>query len=282
MAGFSRFLRRLFSINENRTLRWFLALRENPRSLDHHAQMVRAAVHSARKHTKLRPHFIYDGGENHLTEWLKSQGVPVIHCRTRLDDALQQFEDEMAREIARGAFLRLEIPRIMREQGWQDPFVLYTDCDVLFLKEVVPELLAMRPSKFAVAPQTKKTDFLKMNTGVMLMNVQGMGEDEDAFVEYCRKNMEKLRDSAWDQGAYREFYAGKWEKLGPEFNWKPYWGDSSDARIVHFHGPKPFQADLADEKRATDLVRRLTSGDYQKLSRLWRSVLAETGWHQSD
>ncbi len=281
MADYKQFLKRLVSVKDTRTLRWFLALRENPRSLNHHAQMVRAAVHSARKYTKLLPHLLYDGGENHLTEWLKTQGVPVLHCRTRLDDALQQFDDDMAREIARGTFLRLEIPRIMRENAWKDPFVLYTDCDVLFLKEVIPELLAIQPSKFAVAPQTKKTDYLKMNAGVMLVNVQGMSEDEDAFFEYCRANMAKLRNSAWDQGAYREFYAGKWDKLAPEFNWKPYWGDSSNARIVHFHGPKPFQSDLGDVERATDLVTRLASGDYQKLSRMWRSVLAETGWRDS-
>jgi lipopolysaccharide biosynthesis glycosyltransferase len=273
-----RLVKRLFSREEQRTLRWFLALRENPQSLDSHAQLVRAAVHSARKYTRLTPHFLYDGSENHLTEWLANQGVTIIHCRTRLDDALQQFDEEMAREIARGAFLRLEIPRIMRENDWEDPFVFYTDCDVLFLKEVVPELLALRPSKFAVAPQTKKTDFLKMNTGVMLINVPAMSEDEDAFVEYCRENMAKLRDSAWDQGAYREFYAGKWDNLAPEFNWKPYWGDSTNARIVHFHGPKPFQSDLVDGERATELVTRLATGDYQKLSRLWKSTVAETGW----
>jgi lipopolysaccharide biosynthesis glycosyltransferase len=283
MALLRNFFKQRFSHGHRnkRTLRWFLALRENPLSLEYHAQLVRVAVYSAQKNTHLIPHFLYDGGENHLTEWLESQGVAIIRCRTRLDDALQQLDDEMARDIARGAFLRLEIPRVMREHAWEDPFVFYTDCDVLFLKEVVSELLSIRPTKFAVAPQTGRNDFVKMNAGVMLMNIRGMSEDEDEFVDYCRANMLKLRESAWDQGAYREFYAGKWDKLPPEFNWKPYWGDSSKARIVHFHGPKPFQANLANDERATDLVARLASGDYQKLSSLWKSVLAETGWRDS-
>ena len=273
MTGFGCFLQRLFSPRQ-KTLRWFFALRENPASLETHAQLIRAAVHSAGQHTSLLPHFLYDGNDNSLTAWLTGRGIPIIRCRTRLLKALEQFDDVAAREIARGAFLRLEIPRIMRENGWTDRDVLYTDCDVLFLREVVPELLSLRPELFAVAPQTKKSDYVKMNTGVMLMNIPGLARDEESFLQYCRENMSAISRNAWDQGAYREFYAGRWNRLPLEFNWKPYWGDSSDARIVHFHGPKPFQSDLADGERATELVQRLASGDYRKLSALWKEVLA--------
>lgn len=273
MTGLSRFIQNLLTPRQ-KSLRWFFALREHPASFETHSQLVRAAVHSAQTYTSLLPHFLYDGEENRLTEWLSRRGVPIIRCQTRLMEALSRFEDSAAQEIARGTFLRLEIPRIMREQRWPDRYALYTDCDVLFLGEVVPELLALRPEVFAVAPQTKKTDYEKMNAGVMLMNIPGLSRDEEAFIQYCRDNMEAISKNAWDQGAYREFYAGRWDRLPLEFNWKPYWGDASQARIVHFHGPKPFQADLADSERATELVQRLASGDYQKLSARWREELA--------
>ena len=43
-----------------------------------------------------------------------------------------------------------------------------------------------------------------------------------------------------DQGAFNMFYAGQFEvRLWPSWNWKPYWGYQSDAKLLHFHGPKP-------------------------------------------
>jgi len=43
-----------------------------------------------------------------------------------------------------------------------------------------------------------------------------------------------------DQGAYHEFYQGKFYVVGlPSFNWKAYWDFNPHAKIVHFHGPKP-------------------------------------------
>ena len=42
-----------------------------------------------------------------------------------------------------------------------------------------------------------------------------------------------------DQGAYHEFYQGKFYVVGlPSFNWKAYWDFNPHAKIVHFHGPK--------------------------------------------
>ena len=47
-------------------------------------------------------------------------------------------------------------------------------------------------------------------------------------------------DGPGDQGAYNEFYSGKFVvHRWPLFNWKPYWGFNARAKLVHFHGPKP-------------------------------------------
>jgi hypothetical protein len=35
------------------------------------------------------------------------------------------------------------------------------------------------------------------------------------------------------------FYECCVDPLDPIYNWKPYWGTSPDAQIVHFHGVKP-------------------------------------------
>ena len=42
-----------------------------------------------------------------------------------------------------------------------------------------------------------------------------------------------------DQGAYNEYFQGAFNCLTyPLFNWKPYWVENEDAKIIHFHGPK--------------------------------------------
>ena len=42
-----------------------------------------------------------------------------------------------------------------------------------------------------------------------------------------------------DQGAYNAFYQGRFDvHRSPVFNWKPYWGYNSGAKLIHFHGPK--------------------------------------------
>ena len=67
-------------------------------------------------------------------------------------------------------------------------------------------------------------------------------------LQQCRNSFKDLKkwtidNLAWvpdyDQGAIQHFFNGKWDRLDPRMNWKPYWGVKSDAIIIHFHGPKP-------------------------------------------
>ena len=94
-----------------------------------------------------------------------------------------------------------------------------------------------RPNKFACAPEFQQDDYADFNAGVMVMNVKGLRDDLDEFTAFIRENLSNLQ--AYDQGAYRMFYEGHVDRLDPIYNWKPYWGTSRDARIVHFHGVKP-------------------------------------------
>ena len=119
----------------------------------------------------------------------------------------------------------------------QHEFVLYTDCDVVFLKPV--NWPAIRPKLFAAAPEFHADNWNYFNSGVMVLNVPAMRASYQVFEAHVRA---RILDGRWpaydDQWALNEVYKGFWEKLDVRLNWKPYWGYSSAAAILHFHGPK--------------------------------------------
>ena len=94
--------------------------------------------------------------------------------------------------------------------------VLYTDCDVIFVAEVVPELEANPCEYFAVAPEWAQDDYVNMNTGVMLMNTERLRESLPEFREYISQNLAELERESWDEAAYRWFYRDEQRPaLGP-------------------------------------------------------------------
>ena len=129
-------------------MKWFFAASEV--SLDHHDHdfraLIRSAVHSARQNTRLEPHMIYDGEESAFTQEIRNLGVTVIRHRLSFYDRIEAAQKAQRPDwtpymfVASGALLRLEIPTLET----RDEFVLYTDCDVLFLKD--PELEGLRPA----------------------------------------------------------------------------------------------------------------------------------------
>src|SRR5260370_36889778 len=120
-----------------------------------------------------------------------------------------------------------------------------------------------------------------MNAGVMLMNLENLAAQDFRFKQYVADHLLRLTKSTWDQEAYKKFYGRKWpgkpkwDRLKKEYNWKPYWGDYSPARLVHFHGPKPFQRDLIRSNQAPDILRWLATGSYFELCEIWDDLLAE-------
>ncbi|WP_419757617.1 hypothetical protein [Acidisoma sp.] len=169
--------------------------------------------------------------------------------------------------VASGALLRLEIPLLENSEE----FVLYTDCDVLFLKD--PALEHMRPEVFAVAPERQRGSYEDMNSGVMVMNLPRLRTDLPALIDFLCDNFAVV--NGFDQEAYRHFYRGTWSALAADYNWKPYWGINPQARILHFHGPKPaaIRKLIADEKYPSpDVWRQLYFQDprsYQEYLRIW-------------
>jgi glycosyltransferase involved in cell wall biosynthesis len=97
-----------------------------------------------------------------------------------------------------------------------------------------------------------------MNSGVMVINIGSLRSSFPEFKTYIKVNLAKF--VSFDQSAYQQFYAGQWKKLKPELNWRPYWGFSERARIVHWHGPKP------------PFVRRVQQGTEVPGYDIWRGL----------
>lgn len=258
-------------------MHWYFALTEDSTAFRQYAEMVMVAVHTAQKTTTLEPHCIYDGGENDFTAWLAKRGVRIIRHRSFVRDALEELgrakqNPHLAAALS-GAFSRIELPEIV--EG--NPRILYTDCDVMFLGDVVTELEANACRYFAVAPESAIGDYVNMNTGVMLMNLERLRESLPAFREYVSNNLAALEAESWDEAAYRWFYRDAngpmWDKLRPELNWKPYWGENPQAKIIHFHGPKPFQREYIDSHWPE--LKEHTGGAYLAEVEQWSKRLEE-------
>lgn len=261
-------------------MQWYFALTEDSTAFRQYAEMVMVAVHTAKSRTALEPHCIYDGGENDFTAWLTKHEVRLIRHRSFVREALEELarkkgNPHLAAALS-GAFSRIELPAIVERAG-RSGRVLYTDCDVMFLGEVVPELEANACRYFAVAPESSRDDYVNMNTGVMLMNTERLRESLPKFREYVSENLAALEAESWDEAAYRWFYRDEngpmWDRLRPELNWKPYWGESADAKVIHFHGPKPFQREYIDSHWPE--LKGLTGGAYLESVERWNELLEE-------
>lgn len=262
-------------------MQWFIALNETAPAFHKYAEMAKVAIHTAQQHTSLEPHCIYDGGDNEFTTWLARRGVRLIRWQSFLVDDLAALGERKGNpdllRATRGVFLRAELPALQARFGFDDR-VLYTDCDVIFRGEVVDLLAPLRPKYFAVAVESDIARPEDVNTGAMWMNLPALRARDAAFRGYMRGHIDELPPISWDQGAYRAFFrdangAPEWELLPPELNWKPYWGDYSRARIIHFHGPKPFQRNYIDSHWPE--LKFLTGGRYEELCDVWEVLLRE-------
>jgi len=195
--------------------------------------LIRVAVHSALQHTDLEPHFIYDGKPSDLTCELERAGVKIHYHRLTFTDVLTAYSpDTTYQAIARGAFLRFDIPLF----AGSDNFVLYTDADVIFRERI--DLKGYRPEFIAAAPQFERGGIRDMNSGVMVMNVAAWRARRSELLDFTARNIHL----GLDQEVLREFIGLDYLLLPDRFNWKPYWGVNQDAAIIHWHGPKPAAA----------------------------------------
>lgn len=292
-------------------MKWFFALNEASGNFAHFADMIKVAVYSATKHTRLVPHFLYDGQENELTAWLREKQVEVIFRRSflypHIEAAARKLEKPHILSIAPGAFLRTEIPALAAERGWLDECVLYTDCDIMFRDDVVEPLQQFRPRYFAVAAEDDPNNNINANTGVMLMNPRGLMREDPKFRAFMQRHIEALCQGFWDQTAYQWYFnltlrrllalgfpeskalggfyrlyrrglcrGPLWQTLPIEYNWKPYWENFDSAKIIHFHGPKPYERTILSVENPPEHLLHLVPvmrGRYFDLCALWEEAL---------
>lgn len=262
-------------------MQWFIGINEDCPAFKQYADMAKVAIHTALTHTSLTPHCIYDGGENGFTRWLERRGVTIIRWQSFLTEDLARLGERRQNpdllRATRGVFLRVELPALQERFGLDDR-VLYTDCDVMFRGEVVDVLNRSQPAYFAVAVESDRNLPDDMNSGVMWMNLPELARRDAEFRAYLRERIDWLPSVSWDQGAYRTFYRSPeqvplWDALPAELNWKPYWEDYASAKIIHFHGPKPFQRNYIDSHWPE--LKFLTGGHYHELCEVWESLLVE-------
>ena len=219
---------------------WFSGLNDN---IDNYKKLYRVAVRSALLNTTVIPILIYDGNDTDFVDIIEEDGVTVIHhafsCKKTLNFNARH---PSWKKIAAGTYLRVDIPIICKDLGITDPYVLYTDADVIFTGDVVAELINITPKYFAVCREANATDE-QMNAGVLVLNTHSMLLTHRDFMSFIDANY----NDQYDQYAYQQHYAGLFDWMDSKFNHRPYWG-LAEASIIHYHGPKPYDIQEYIEK----------------------------------
>jgi lipopolysaccharide biosynthesis glycosyltransferase len=222
-------------------MKWIFALNEkNPDFLsgENYEIMAHVAVHSAKLYApKLEPYLIWNGPITTFTESMKNNGVTVIHHSLSFEEhIINALRPTDWKHIAKGAMLRLDIPEIFATCSES---ILYTDVDVIFQDD--PSNYLFDTKLFAFSPEFDIDDFVNINTGVMILNLQSARDHFPLFINWTINNLGWIPD--YDQGAIRGYFNMTWDRLDPRMNWKPYWNICPNPIIVHFHGPKPTDFD---------------------------------------
>jgi|GEM_PF-981914 methyltransferase, FkbM family len=252
-------------------MKWFFAINEASPGFEIYSQMIKVAVYTAQQNTSLEPYCIYDGEENELTDWLQKNGVKIIYHRTPHYEKLQT-QYPWCSTVAFGAFLRIEIPKIVEIYEIPDEYVFYTDCDVMFFGDVVDYLQGITCEYFAAAPEHEPNNWEYLNSGVLYMNVKNLQKIQKEFDDFIDGNLEQILQLAYDQGAYNLFFKDKWDRLDIQLNWKSYWDFSPEAKIIHFHGPKPTQAEEIRSKTASGTSLLFANGFYWLNTEIWQFI----------
>ncbi|MCV3769068.1 hypothetical protein [Rhizobium sp. TRM95796] len=224
--------------------RWVFSL--DQRATGWFRDCLKAAVISAKKFTNLEPICILDGDTgSEFANWLKNAGVTVVKHEVSFKEELFSERVMSANHgspynpaQASGAYLRVEAARIL-----QDEYFLYTDCDIMFVADPAPDFC--NPELFGACAEivfdgAHIVETQTFNSGVMIVNRSRFLEEVDGFTEFCReRNFYSRQHSSYDQTHLNMYFGGRWEKMSPNLNWRPFQGIGEGARIVHFHGPKP-------------------------------------------
>jgi lipopolysaccharide biosynthesis glycosyltransferase len=143
-----------------------------------------------------------------------------------------------------------------------------------------PDIANRTAAELACVQETGSSS--SFNSGVMLLNRDYMTCRSPELVEFVReRGFYDQEHRSFDQVFLNRFFAGVWDALPLEFNWRPWQGISSAAQIVHFHGPKPKRIDAIINGHAgpaeEHLRERLLENreEYEHYVALYASYLAK-------
>jgi lipopolysaccharide biosynthesis glycosyltransferase len=276
-----------------RRLKWLFALHIGGQTNDEYIRMAKVAVISAVRYTTLEPFCLLDVDETlsleaqeqirSIADWLGGFNVNIIRHRPLWAKDIDRIVADGAtvrhfsasplyRSAAalRSTFLRIDIPVL----GFTDDFVLYTDVDVIFTREITLDDFGPRPKYFAVGTEVDQVSTY-FNAGVMLYNIRNMQKTYQKFIRstFSPENLSGgLHFGSFgpgDQGALNYFYRGEYAasvRGFALFNWKPYWRQCDERcphepAIIHWHGPKPsdYASFLENSTVANPLFKQLLS-----------------------
>lgn len=222
--------------------KWYFCI--NEAGFDTYFPLVIAAVASAHANTRLRPFCLYDGSNAAHAAQLAALGVTVIRHRSSLHDALQKGYGADF-DMFRGHWLRVDLPLV----DPSDDVILYTDFDILFL---APPRITRVPTVLGAGPEFELAEWRYFSSGVLVINLARMRALHGAFTAAIRQRLANdFSYPAHDQQSFNDFFACRLlnrirrrerDWIPAENNWKPFWGRNADTRILHFHGPKPWDA----------------------------------------
>lgn len=219
-------------------MKWYFCMER--RGLLRFENCIRVALHSCRKYTSLKPVCVWYDEEYQIPvnfhEMLERYGVEIVLGRGLIYQMAQSQGDSIKvalNHAVAGSYLRYEIPFIENE----DEFVFYADVDVIFQSEL--DFSNIKPRFFAAAPEFNRGNYGYINSGIMVMNMENMRQTFQGYAEVVLSRMRAGFCVGTDQGDLNAFYFHEWNRLDEIYNWKPYWGVNPDAKIIHFHGPKP-------------------------------------------
>lgn len=258
-------------------MKWFFATNKESTLEDkNYAEFVKVAILSAKNRApSLDPYCLYDGPEDDFCKWMTNKGVKVIHHRISFYDTFNTSEkskEQWFMKIATGAYLRVDIPLILQKENIKDDIILYTDCDVMFVNDI--KIQDIGPINILSAgPESNINSKDHINTGVVFFNSENIKKEYNSFVEYIKQNF--TASQTYDQDMFNQYFKNRWNYMNPEFNWKPYWGYNSNAKIIHFHGPKPGHRQSIRERadHIPDVFYLLAKGGYEQYSDEWFEYL---------
>ena len=207
--------------------------------------LLKAAINSLQTNTTLEPVIIWSGGEHSMLEWLDERGVQIVRHELSFKQQIEHFdfwEVDYLNEDIKNMYkfypnyynknfietesLRIDIPILFDKES----YVLYADCDVLFLKNIEIE-----PFDEHIAV-VKRHIF---NNGIMFLNMAKMRECYDEFKNYYINSNYNSYLGIATQGVYNEFFNEKIHTLPWYYNWHVFWGINPNTKILHYCGPKP-------------------------------------------